>query len=280
MSKRRPREEACYICGHYHDYEGGQACGICGHVMAPHEKKQQETVIPTNVIPGFLYLGSYDSASRSELLKAMGITHILNTVPTCQALFKNTFTYHTVSESPPDFKECFEFIESLSSNPNNKVLVYCMSGTSRSPTIVIGYLMKVRGWRLAESYKWVKGKRATVHINPADTKRLIDLEHSLHGGCSVPQGLDALDSTCGFFSSTMPAGPSGANQAPSLAAAPAQGTAPVFGGPAQWSMSANPVQPVVFGGSGGMPVFGDGQPITFGAAPTQQAAQGQGEMEM
>jgi hypothetical protein len=46
--------------------------------MAPHEKKQQETVIPTNVIPGFLYLGSYDTASRSELLKAMGITHILN----------------------------------------------------------------------------------------------------------------------------------------------------------------------------------------------------------
>ncbi len=46
--------------------------------MAPHEKKQGETVIPANVIPGFLYLGSYDTASRSGLLKTMGITHILN----------------------------------------------------------------------------------------------------------------------------------------------------------------------------------------------------------
>jgi dual specificity MAP kinase phosphatase len=35
-------------------------------------------VLPTGVIPGVLYLGSYDTASRSELLKQMGITHILN----------------------------------------------------------------------------------------------------------------------------------------------------------------------------------------------------------
>lgn len=33
----------------------------------------------------------------------------------------------------------------------------------RSPAIVIGYLMKVRNWRLTESYKWVKDKwRLTV----------------------------------------------------------------------------------------------------------------------
>lgn len=59
-------------------YEGGQACSVCGHVMAPHEKKENSTVLPTAIIPGFLYLGSYDTASRSELLKAMAITHILN----------------------------------------------------------------------------------------------------------------------------------------------------------------------------------------------------------
>lgn len=34
----------------------------------------------------------------------------LQTVPSCQTLFKNTFMYHTVTSSPPDFKECFDFI--------------------------------------------------------------------------------------------------------------------------------------------------------------------------
>jgi hypothetical protein len=34
--------------------------------------------MPTTIINGFLYLGSYDTASRQDLLKAMGITHVLN----------------------------------------------------------------------------------------------------------------------------------------------------------------------------------------------------------
>ena len=38
--------------------------------------------------------------------------------------------------------------------------------TLRSPSIVIAYLMKKRGWRLAECYKWVKDKREKVDIKP------------------------------------------------------------------------------------------------------------------
>ena len=31
--------------------------------------------------------------------------------------------------------------------------------------MVIAYLMKTRGWRLLESYKWVKQKRGTMELN-------------------------------------------------------------------------------------------------------------------
>jgi dual specificity MAP kinase phosphatase len=31
--------------------------------------------------------------------------------------------------------------------------------------VVIAYLMKLRGWRLAESYKWVKDKRPQINIS-------------------------------------------------------------------------------------------------------------------
>lgn len=187
---KRDREEACYICGHYHDYEGGEPCTICGHVMVKQDKRnQQDSVLPTAIIPAFLYLGSYDTASRAELLKAMSITHILNTVPDCQPLYKNTFTYHTVSCAPPSFEECFAFIDSAQQQ-GSKVLVYCMSGASRSPTIVIGYLMKLRGWRLAECYKWVKEKRPNLNIKAGDTRRLMELEMQIHGSCSVPHGFE------------------------------------------------------------------------------------------
>lgn len=38
----------------------------------------------------------------------------------------------------------------------------------RSPTIVIAYLMKLRGWRLAEAYKWVKDKRPNINISAGE----------------------------------------------------------------------------------------------------------------
>ncbi len=34
----------------------------------------------------------------------------MQTVPNCQALYKNSFEYHTVSCAPPDFQECFQFL--------------------------------------------------------------------------------------------------------------------------------------------------------------------------
>jgi dual specificity MAP kinase phosphatase len=38
--------------------------------------------------------------------------------------------------------------------------------------VVIAYLMKLRGWRLAESYKWVKEKRRSIQITPGVSRAL------------------------------------------------------------------------------------------------------------
>ncbi len=52
---------------------------MCGHrLQHTTEKGQLPSAYPSEILPGFLYLGSYDNASRCELLKAMDITHILN----------------------------------------------------------------------------------------------------------------------------------------------------------------------------------------------------------
>ena len=45
------------------------------------------------------------------------------TVPSCQPLYRNSFTYHTVSTSPPNWEECFDFLgKHLSSFTSIEVL--------------------------------------------------------------------------------------------------------------------------------------------------------------
>lgn len=74
-----------WLCLVRPQYEGGEPCSICGHVMLPPGTSPHESCMPATIISGFLYLGSYDTASRQDLLKAMGITHVLN-VSTCRML--------------------------------------------------------------------------------------------------------------------------------------------------------------------------------------------------
>lgn len=79
--RKRERENPCGVCGHYHKYEEGEVCQICGHRMAGVAEKVssiQVSAFPTEILPEFLYLGSYDNASRAELLKTQGISRVLN----------------------------------------------------------------------------------------------------------------------------------------------------------------------------------------------------------
>lgn len=76
--RKRERENPCGVCGHYHKQE--DTCGICGHRVpdAHQTSAQQLSAFPSEILPDFLYLGSYDNASRSELLKTQGISRVLN----------------------------------------------------------------------------------------------------------------------------------------------------------------------------------------------------------
>ncbi|KAL6553592.1 Protein-tyrosine-phosphatase ibr5 [Orobanche gracilis] len=81
--RKRERENPCGICGHYHKYEEGEVCGVCGHRMAAVSDNSDSSSVhvsafPSEILPEFLYLGSYDNAARAELLKTQGISCVLN----------------------------------------------------------------------------------------------------------------------------------------------------------------------------------------------------------
>jgi dual specificity MAP kinase phosphatase len=156
----------------------------------------------------------------------------------------------------------------------HKVLVYCMTGTSRSPAVITGFLMKLRRWRLAESYKWVKDKRAAINIGVEDTKRLLALEMQLHGSCSVPDGFAALDSAGGGLFS-----PSPLQTSTTLTDTPAAATTSANPFASSWTFST--AQPAVAFGVVPQP---SSTPTTvspsfvFGGAP--QGPENSAEMEM
>ncbi|KAK1273122.1 Protein-tyrosine-phosphatase IBR5 [Acorus gramineus] len=240
--RKRERENPCGVCGHYHKYEEGEVCGICGHRMALNTERpiHHSSAFPSEIIPEFLYLGSYDNASRSELLKTQGISCILNkllfpksfklafskgdkiedsallyegvtvwfstlgwnvsniliagalhldgefmggerTVPACQNLYKNSFTYHCLQDDKIlEFDDAIQFLEKCERD-KARVLVHCMSGKNRSPAIVIAFLMKSKGWKLAQSFQWVKDRRPEVELSSAVHQQLQEFEQKIFG---------------------------------------------------------------------------------------------------
>ncbi|KAH7404055.1 hypothetical protein KP509_15G008700 [Ceratopteris richardii] len=91
-----------------------EVCSIYRHrLQDTGEKSSLDTpsAFATEILPSFLYLGSYDNASCAEPLKAQGISRILNMVPT----YKNSFTYKTMKgEQSLPFDDCYDFIEQSS----------------------------------------------------------------------------------------------------------------------------------------------------------------------
>jgi len=65
------------------------------------------------------------------------------------------------------------------------VLVHCHSGVSRAPSLILAWLMAVRGWSLSASLEWLKERRPQILPNNGFMRQLIDFEQSLHGTTSL-----------------------------------------------------------------------------------------------
>ena len=81
--------------------------------------------------------------------------------------FPEDFTYFQINIADKEaqdlelyFEECNEFIKN-----SDRVLVHCVSGVSRSPAIVLGYLIGERNMSLEEAFELVKKKRAGINPN-------------------------------------------------------------------------------------------------------------------
>jgi protein-tyrosine phosphatase len=139
-----------------------------------------------------LFLGSWRDAQDAELLKGHGITHVLNVakeVPTSmselQALESTDFTHMTIplmdchsEDIAKHFSDAYKFI-SEARRASLRVLVHCRRGISRSPAIVVSYLMRDEGMTFDEAFRAVKDKRSVVSLNLAFQQLLQEYDPAL-----------------------------------------------------------------------------------------------------
>ncbi len=147
---------------------------------------------PSIIIENKLYLGDgADGSNKDEIIK-FGITHILNLTYNVKNKFENDneMSYLNILQCQINdsedtditkiFKQCIEFIDNaLKENDNNSVLVHCIAGISRSPSIVIVYLIKTQKMKFMDAFNFVKQKRSIILPNQGFQKQLKLMEQSL-----------------------------------------------------------------------------------------------------
>lgn len=139
----------------------------------------------TQILP-FLFLGSAKASKDAEGLKALGISHIVNLAG--KSLYPDRFVYiqahikdsedvrlvlFSVSGSSLILSqaELFPSLPLLCAQldeigaKGGRVLVHCLGGISRSPAVVVGYLMHRGRITYADALKLVREKRKAAHPN-------------------------------------------------------------------------------------------------------------------
>lgn len=143
-----------------------------------------------------LYISDDIIARNKSMLVKYKITHILNLTTNIPNKFEPDITYLKIiifdfetQNISQYFSESFEFIENaLKQDEQNRVLVHCNAGISRSASFVIAYLLQKRVFkRYKDAYNHLKKARPVIEPNRGFEKQLINFEKRIrkNKGCSI-----------------------------------------------------------------------------------------------
>eukprot|EP00128_Syssomonas_multiformis_P018241 Colp12_sorted_trinity150504_noHs@19511 len=152
-----------------------------------------------------LYLGSQEALDAS-LLKENQITAVLNCAHDVTAMslehqrnanvssFKHFRMKDGIRFDIYDYlHQGADFIHDCIQQKQQRVLVHCAMGVSRSCSVLVAYLVKYQNMTLLDALWLVKTKRSAVYPNKGFMFRLIEFEYELRGSASITnQHLDEL----------------------------------------------------------------------------------------
>ena len=118
-----------------------------------------------------IYLGGIDSVYDKDELKKLGIKNIISVIAGFEPPYPENFNYlvlNALDTVNTDLKEYFEttnnFIDDALDN-DEKILIHCMAGRSRSVTVLAAYIMKITGMNVKNTLKSIKKKRSIIEPN-------------------------------------------------------------------------------------------------------------------
>lgn len=151
---------------------------IWNYLRTPIQPWLPSTFEANEIIPG-LWLGNWASATHREELKSRGITHIMTAIYGSYATFPSDFTYKLVPlRDIPEQDMTNELLDETSDyihevlSSDNKILIHCSYGKSRSSSLVIAYLIKYHDYSFERARLFVKEKRELIEPNPGFQYRL------------------------------------------------------------------------------------------------------------
>jgi atypical dual specificity phosphatase len=156
-----------------------------------------------------LFLGNEQMAKSYKYLKRLGITHVVNAAhpPSVSYRQPETLEFSTLTSGFVDtgkkyykdlgiiyhgicirdemsfdisqhFHETASFIENALENENNKVLIHCFAGISRSPALLTSYLMIKQNMNVKDALTFITSRRP-VRPNSGFLQQLLKLNTEL-----------------------------------------------------------------------------------------------------
>ena len=132
----------------------------------------------SEIIPGLLYLGDINQANDLIFLQSKGIQHIINVSDYPNKFRESPIHYMEIDLEDTELSDINRYFTKVSRTIHNAllkhepVMVHCNAGVSRSPTLVIAYLVQKRKYSLEAAIAHVKSKRPGINPNEGFMKQL------------------------------------------------------------------------------------------------------------
>ena len=134
------------------------------------------------ILENKLYLGGETSAYRKEKLKELNVTNILIVGLYLYKFFPDDFIYKQIEIRDEEDEDILRyFIPSIIfiNESKGSCLVHCKGGFSRSPSIVISYIMFTKKLNYYNAYQFVSSKRTCIYPNDGFVEQLKEFEEML-----------------------------------------------------------------------------------------------------